>query len=156
MTEDPFESPFLLLNRAREIREELNARGKAFFDSEPYATFVDRDPNTGHYLRKMRLTEKLPPSSWPVAADALNNLRAALDQGICATVSLLRPNSPLNGVSFVFGNSQAHFENAVFRALAPSPLKSTRSCAFSSLTREGTICCGRSTTCPAPTSTAPS
>jgi hypothetical protein len=116
MITNPFDSPFLLLARARENREELNARAKRFFDENPCVHFVDCDPDTGHYLRKARLPAPLPATLWPIAADALNNLRSALDQAVCASVARLRPEASLDGVGFCFGQSEAHFENTVGRA----------------------------------------
>jgi len=113
---DPFESPFLLLERARENREELNDRARKFFDDNPCVRFVERDPDTGHYLRKAKLTVPLPSNLSAIAADAFNNLRSALDQGVSASVSVLRPGASLDGVGFVFGTSRTHFENAVARA----------------------------------------
>jgi hypothetical protein len=110
---DPFESPFLLLDRARENREELNERSRRFFHENPSTRFVERDPETGLFLRKAKLSAPFPRNLWPVAADAFNNLRSALDQGISASVSLLRPGASLNGVGFVFGTSQTHFEKAI-------------------------------------------
>jgi hypothetical protein len=114
----PFDSPFLLLNRARENREELNTRAKAFFDNHTYTQFTDRDPNTGRYSRKVKLSAELPPNLWPVAADAINNLRGALDQGVCATVTVLTPAANLDQVYFVFGDSRSHFEKSIAR-MAP-------------------------------------
>ncbi|MGO9720700.1 MAG: hypothetical protein ACLPOA_08970 [Methylocella sp.] len=115
---DPFDSPFLLLDRARENREELNARAKAFFDAHPYALFVDRDPDTAHYFRKIKFTSDLPQGLWSVAADALNNLRNALDQGVCASVVALTPSVSLDQVFFPFADSKSHFEKSVARLTA--------------------------------------
>jgi hypothetical protein len=115
MAIDPFDSPFLLLERARENREELNTRAKAFFDAHPYAPFVERDADTGHFLRKIKFTSELPPGLWSVAADALNNLRGALDQGVCASVVTLTPTVSLDQVFFPFADSKAHFDKTVAR-----------------------------------------
>jgi hypothetical protein len=152
MAVNPFDSPNLLLDRARENREELNARAKRFFDENPCAHFVDRDANTGHYLRKARLSAQFPSVLWAVAADALNNLRSALDQAVCASVSVLNPSASLDGVGFVFGASQTHFENAITRApktIDPYVFDVMRFF----LTKEETFSCGRSTKLPVPVST---
>jgi hypothetical protein len=116
MNDNPFDSPNLMLNRAREHREELNSRAKRFFDENPCVHFTDRDPDTGHYLRKAKLEVPLPTSLWPIAADAFNNLRSALDQTVSASVRRLDPTASLDGVGFCFGKSEAHFENTIGRA----------------------------------------
>jgi hypothetical protein len=116
MNDNPFDSPNLMLNRAREHREELNSRAKRFFDENPCVHFTDRDSDTGHYLRKAKLEASLPSSLWPIAADAFNNLRSALDQAVSASVVRLNPTAALNGVGFCFGKSKTHFENTIARA----------------------------------------
>jgi hypothetical protein len=113
---DPFESPFLLLERARENREELNNRARKFFDDNPCVQNVERDSDTGNYLRKAKLSAAFPSAFSAIAADAFNNLRSALDQGVSASVRALRPGASLDGVGFVFGTSPTHFEKAVARA----------------------------------------
>ncbi|WP_158818132.1 hypothetical protein [Methylocapsa sp. S129] len=80
-----FESANLLLSRAREHRDELQRRGQAFFDENPYTTAIEFNAQFGCYIKKARLPAPLPPSLFPVAADAFNNLRHALDQAVCAT-----------------------------------------------------------------------
>lgn len=116
MAGNPFDSPFLLLERARENREELNTRAKRFFDDNPCTHFTDYDPDSGHYLRKAKLSAEFPSSLSAVAADAFNNLRSALDQAVSASVMRLRPSAPLGGVGFCFGKSQEHFESTIERA----------------------------------------
>jgi hypothetical protein len=116
MPENPFDGAFLLLDRAREHREELNTRAERFFNENPCVHFTEKDLDTGHFLRKAKLKTPLPSSFWPIAADAFNNLRSALDQAVSASVTRLNPTAALNGVGFYFGRSQTHFENTLNRA----------------------------------------
>jgi hypothetical protein len=116
MAKNHFDGAFLLLERAREHREELNTRAERFFHENPSVHFTERDPDTGHYLRKAKLPAPLPSALWPIAADAFNNLRSALDQAVSASVMTIKPGAPLNGVGFCFGKSQTHFEETVSRS----------------------------------------
>jgi hypothetical protein len=79
---------------------------------------MDYDANTGHYLMKAKIPGEIPPELWPIAADALNNLRAALDQGVCASVRTLDPDASLNGLYFPFGDSEAHLGKSIAK-IAP-------------------------------------
>ena len=86
---DPFESPKLLIGRALEHAHDLNNRGRAFFERKPYAEFVDVHRDSGEQTHKLRLTESLPASFATIAADAVNNLRSALDHAVVASASLV-------------------------------------------------------------------
>jgi hypothetical protein len=109
MADNPFDSAKLLLDRAREHREELSRRSKAFFDDNPYTTVVEFDSHSGLYIRYARLPHPLPPSLFPVAADAFNNLRHALDQAVCASALAKDPSVDLDGVGFSFGKNPTEF-----------------------------------------------
>jgi hypothetical protein len=104
-----FESAMLLLRRAREHRDELNRRCKAFFDENPYTTVIEFHRDTSLYVRKARLPKALPPDLFPVAADAFNNLRHALDQAMCACAVAQDPAVNLDGVNFSFGKDPTDF-----------------------------------------------
>lgn len=82
--EDPFESPKLLLARAKENIGELHKRVGAFFDRKPYARVTDKDPQTGWDRHKLRLTAKLPGSISAIYSESLSHLRHSLDQATCA------------------------------------------------------------------------
>jgi hypothetical protein len=47
-----------------------------------------------------------------IAADVLSNFKSALDHALCASVATLDPSAALNGISFPFGASLTHYENA--------------------------------------------
>lgn len=111
--DDPFESPKILLERAEENVRELQTRAKAFFDGKPYTDVVELDPETGEDIYKLRFTAKIPKGLNAVAADALNNLRATLDQAICTSASLLVPGVNLNGMGFPFAATEAAMEDAI-------------------------------------------
>lgn len=103
---DPFESPKLLLDRARENTRDLEARIKRFFDRHPYAHIVDSESNPGQEIHKVRLTEKFPTSLSTVAFDISSNLRSALDQAVYGSSIALGASSPWS-TKFPFGDDPA-------------------------------------------------
>ena len=109
MPADPFDSPKALLNRARELIGELNARSKAFVDMKPYSIVREFDINAREYVHKIVLREALPGGLATVAADALNNLKSTLDQSVCASLLRIKPDASLSGACFPFGDTEAHF-----------------------------------------------
>jgi hypothetical protein len=112
MTPDPFENLRLLLARAREHIDDLNAKGSAFAETKPYAIVTELESETGEYVYKVRCTAAAPPSFVMVAADALNNLKSTLDQTVCASALMLRPGGSLGGICFPFGDTEDHFHAA--------------------------------------------
>ena len=109
VTQSLFDSANLLLARAREHREELSRRSKAFFDDNPYVKHIELDRKVGLYVLKARLPRDLPASLFPVAADAFNNLRHALDQAVCACALAKDAAVELQGISFAFGRDPSDF-----------------------------------------------
>lgn len=111
--DDPFDDPKLLLERAEENIRELQTRAKAFFDGKPYISVIEVDPDTLENIHKLKFTEKLPKALNAVAADALNNLRAALDQAVCTSSTLLKPGVDLKGMGFPFASSESKMAGAI-------------------------------------------
>jgi hypothetical protein len=118
---EPFRSPRPLINRAREHRAEFNTRGKAFIDGKPYAQFVEPEPDTDFSLVKVRLTEDFPDAIVAVAADAFNNLRSALDQTVCAAISVLCLGTSLSNAYFPFGKTAVDLEHSINKGCAKLP-----------------------------------
>ncbi len=79
MSNDLFESPNLLIDRAREHIDELEATIKVFFDRKPYAHVIDLDRKSGQKVYKIRLTANLPGRCRAVLKDVTSNLRDALE-----------------------------------------------------------------------------
>jgi hypothetical protein len=109
MAHNLFDSAYLLLSRAREHREELHRRGQTFIDEHPYTDITEREPHTGYYIRKLRFSEQPPGFLFPIAADAFNNLRHALDQAICASALAKNSIIDLTGISFPLCETPAKF-----------------------------------------------
>jgi hypothetical protein len=115
MEQDYFRSARLLVGRAKEHIEGLNESGKAFADSQPYAVSCDFDSEAGEYVYTVRIVQAMPDSFALDTADALNNMKSALDQAVCASVSAIFPARTLDGVCFPFADIQVHFDGAVRR-----------------------------------------
>ncbi len=109
MSDDLFESPKLLIDRAREHTDALEAAFNTFFGSHPYAKVVDYDPQTGQNVYKIRLTGHLPGRLKTVAKDVLSNLRESLDHAIYAAAVSLGAIDP-RATAFPFANDATHLQ----------------------------------------------
>jgi hypothetical protein len=92
---DPFRSPKRRLSRAKTKIRRLEKRIKTFFKKEPYkaSAEVDADGVTTHALK---FTRKIPDSWADSAGEAIEALRAALDQAGYAAAVLGGKTSPKN------------------------------------------------------------
>jgi len=84
MTADPFHSSKRSIERANYHLNDLKRQSTEFFKTEPYETLVECEPDTGEHTYKVKLVKPMPPSLETIAADAVNNLRSALDQACYA------------------------------------------------------------------------
>ena len=89
MAHDPFESPKLLIDAAREDLQDLEARCKAFFHSKPYTEVQEIERETGNKLFRLRLVRKPPGRLRTRASSIVNDLRHALDQAVVASAKEL-------------------------------------------------------------------
>ncbi|HXQ15623.1 MAG TPA: hypothetical protein VN814_13465 [Caulobacteraceae bacterium] len=112
MDDDPFESPKLLLDRAKEHLADFAKRESAFFDRQPYTQFIDKEANPGWDTYVIRFTAKVPGSLATVCADVVNNLRHSLDQALCASVLALTGKMPRD-TYFPFGENAEDLERRI-------------------------------------------
>lgn len=69
----------LKIERAKQHIADFQRSVNGVVDSKPYQTAVDRDPNSGDKVFRLRITTDTP-RDWPaVIGDIANNLRSALD-----------------------------------------------------------------------------
>ena len=109
---EAFEEAHLLNQRARELSRELAGLAKEFFDTEPYAQRTDVDRKTGEHIHKIAMTRQLPKRLTPIAADAINNLRSALDHAVvasCIALHVVRASSTY----FPFAADEGQLDNAI-------------------------------------------
>lgn len=77
---DPLKSARYSVGRAKHHIAELKATADAFFNDRPYETFAEPDSDGIHNRIKVRFAKPIPESMQGAAFDAVNNLRASLDQ----------------------------------------------------------------------------
>jgi hypothetical protein len=75
-----FDSPRLTFIRAQHHIRDLNTVIGDFVNNKPWTYFVDEEPQSGQHVYKIRLTEPVPNMLPCILFDAVNNLRAVLDQ----------------------------------------------------------------------------
>jgi hypothetical protein len=85
---DVFYSPRLTLVRAQYHIQNFKALVHSFDDKKPWAYIVDRQSQPGKIIHKIKFTHPLPEMLPCILFDAVNNLRAVLDQsGYAAAIS---------------------------------------------------------------------
>jgi len=85
---DLFHSPRLTFIRAKHHVADFNRIEAEFVNSNPWSHFVDKQSQPGQDLYKIQFTEPLPIMLPCIVFDAVNNLRALLDQaGYAAAVA---------------------------------------------------------------------
>ena len=76
----PFDSPKLTLKRAKHHIRDLKEVIRTFTDEHPWTYLIDAESQAPNFVHKYRF-HKLPPADMAcILFDAVNNLRAALDQ----------------------------------------------------------------------------
>jgi hypothetical protein len=107
---DIFSDSKLVLRRAQKHIIDLEQRIKVFLDTQPYSAVTEADPDGVHYLHKVKLTKSLPNEFAVITADAVNNLRIALDQAWYAIAVACKAIGPTEQAYFPIANSLADFE----------------------------------------------
>jgi hypothetical protein len=87
------DSAYLKLSRATEHVKEVEAEAKLFFDAYPYIALPKYDFESGEHSFRIRALAKPPSHLGLITADALQNLRSALDHLIYQLADL-DPNVP--------------------------------------------------------------
>lgn len=103
---DIFHSPKRSIARGEHHVEDFARQLDVFLSTEPYSIVVEQEPDTGDYVQKVKSDKPFPDDLEQIAADAITNLRNALDQMMFA----------IGGKGSYFpggGNSPTDFENAI-------------------------------------------
>jgi hypothetical protein len=111
VTLDPFEGPRLKIEGARKHIANFRAAHKTLEGLDLIRTIPKIDPETRYLRTTHELTQPLPGELRLAAADALYNLRSALDQAACRC-AVLAGRSPKD-TYFPHGNDLAGFEAAM-------------------------------------------
>jgi len=105
-----FNSPRATLERAKHHVNDFEAAFSAFVNEKPWAYVVDIEPEPGKNIHKIDFNKDLPQILSVIAFDAVNNMRAVLDQiGYAAAVASGK-GSP-KCTNFPFGDDITSFEN---------------------------------------------
>jgi DNA repair protein RadC len=102
------------LARANEHIKNFDALMAEFVKLKPYRDFVEPDPDTGEMVCTLRRVLDVPYPLAEVTADAINNMRHALDHAVCACAQL-NGHAKVDDTYFPFGNDAAHFESQLLR-----------------------------------------
>jgi hypothetical protein len=103
---DPFHSSKYSIARAKNHIRDLERQMHEFIESQPYTEVVEIDAQRVEQVHKIKLVKPMPIALQGIAADAVNNLRNALDQAIYAI-------TPRKNAFFPIAPDAPHFENAV-------------------------------------------
>ncbi|MDQ3648965.1 MAG: hypothetical protein M3458_01545 [Acidobacteriota bacterium] len=104
---DIFHSSKYTLARAKHHIHDFERQVAEFFDTNPYRTVIETDPNTAEEVHKFKLIKPMPVALPGIASDAINNLRNALDHAAFACLKTGRH------ASFPFADSATKIENVI-------------------------------------------
>jgi hypothetical protein len=102
---NPFDSPKSTLRRARHHIKDLEAQVLSFIAEKPWTYAIEQDSDTGEHVHKIRFTQRMP-DEWPnILFDAVNNLRATLDQVAYAS-AIAASCTSLKHIKFPFSTAE--------------------------------------------------
>jgi hypothetical protein len=117
---DPFESPKLKVERAKRHTVDYLATLKTITDGDYIQLFAKLDPETrDRTLIGIHFAKPLPSDLRLAAADAIYNLRSALDQATCRC-AVLAGKAP-DGTYFPHGIDKAGFEASIAKKCKKIP-----------------------------------
>ncbi|MBR1236192.1 hypothetical protein [Bradyrhizobium sp. AUGA SZCCT0182] len=106
---EPFESPRILIDGAKEGISKFEAGCRIFVSACEYTVIDYEEPSSGDKVRKLRFQQRIPGSLRHTAYSILNDLRHALDQAVCdGAIFLGRVDG--SGLHFPFAKSLADFD----------------------------------------------
>jgi hypothetical protein len=133
---DFFESPKRTILRAKHHILDLESQIAAFTNEKPWSYLVEDDSDGTHKLHKIRFARRLPDDLPSILFDAVNNLRAVLDQ--CAYASAIAAKSPsLKHIKFPSRKTRRIGATLCAEAVATCHLKSVLFLRSATHTKEG-------------------
>jgi hypothetical protein len=113
----PFDSPRLTLERAKHHMRDLDQVVQAFTDERPWSYVVDTESQAPNSVYKIKF-RKLPPAEAAcIIFDAVNNLRATLDQIGYSAATASGKITP-RGANFPFGDTAEKVEELLHESRA--------------------------------------
>jgi len=112
----PFDSPRLTLERAKHHVRDLSKVVGAFTDGQPrpWSYVLDTESQAPNKVYKVRFHTPPPAEAACIIFDAVNNLRATLDQ-IGYSAAIASGKTDPSGTNFPFGDDAAGVENVFKR-----------------------------------------
>ncbi len=107
---DPFHSSKRSVAWGHQHIQNFERQITEFFKTNPYSNVCEYDPKSNGKAYKIKLTKPMPVALENIAADAVNNLRSALDQ---ACYALQPAGEKGRYATFPFSSDAAQFETAV-------------------------------------------
>ena len=107
---DIFHSSKLRLSRAKDHIIDLEKSIRAFLDTKPYARVIEPDSDGINQLHKIKFTKSLPDEFAIITADAVDNLRSALDHAWHAIAVASSAIKPTGEAYFPFADNAAKFK----------------------------------------------
>jgi hypothetical protein len=84
--DDPLIGPKLKLEWAKRHIDDLKRTVREFHESGPYELVHENDPETGENVYRLRVHKCVPVELSAILGDCVHNLRASLDQLVCALI----------------------------------------------------------------------
>ncbi len=109
---DIFRSAKSVLSRANHHIADLENAIKVFSPDKPYTHSVEHDLETGHYVHVLRFSESFSDDISCIMFDAVNNLRASLDQMTYA-IAVKHRGAPEKWAYFPFAKDAHHWPNRI-------------------------------------------
>jgi hypothetical protein len=100
---EPFESPKLLVDRAKRDLTEFKEVESVFLSKRTYAFFTENDPKTWDMVFKAKPDGELPKDIPVIVFDVINCLRSSLDHAVYDSSALLGGDSKPKYTKFPFG-----------------------------------------------------
>jgi hypothetical protein len=102
----PFDSPRRTLQRAKHHIRDLDQVVRAFSDGQPWSYVIDSESEAPVKVYKVRFHTPPPAEAACIIFDAVNNLRATLDQ-IGYSAAIASGKTDPSGTNFPFGDDAA-------------------------------------------------
>jgi hypothetical protein len=108
---DLFASPRVSLGRAKDHIVDLEKRIRAFLaDTVPYTHVIEPDSEGINQVHKVKFIKLIPEEFAGITSDAVNNLRAVLDQIGYAIAVANGAKNPTKGTYFPFGETVSELD----------------------------------------------
>ena len=113
MSQDYFESSRIRLTRAKELIGDFKTQAETFLKSRPFEGVSEVNQEKTHQEFKVRFTQPLPTRLTSLAVDAIENLRASLDNVLFSVTRAAGNTSAHPHAHFPFCSELGKFENTI-------------------------------------------